>query len=610
MKQITSSRTHSSLLTIVGILIGCVLWTSTFAQTSPPISAQKLKEHVKYLASEELQGRGSGTEGNMKAARYIAAEFDTYGLKPAGDNGTYFQEFEFVANVKVGSRNSLAIQKSSAPPIVYEVNTTFRPLGFSSNATVTGPVVFAGYGISAPDRAYDDYKEVSVKDKVVIVLRYGPDGNDPHSEFSRFTSLRNKARTARDKGASALILVTGPADDEEDDLVKLSYDQSFASSGLPSISMKRSVLAELVRGMGRDLGAIQDSIRSSRLPIGFDIPGVEISLSTDVDKIWSKTSNVLGYIPGNHPELKDEVLILGAHFDHLGWGGPGSGSLVPDTHAIHHGADDNASGTASLLELARVFAGERRLQRSLLFIGFSGEELGTLGSGHYVQNPLLPLEKTIAMLNMDMVGRLDENKLTVGGTGTSTMWDEVLTRYGDGLEIRKVQDGFGPSDHARFYGKDIPVLFFFTGTHPDYHKPSDTWEKINYGGQERITRLVHAIAEELVGRDLRPAFTRAASTSPMGGGSEAREFRVTLGVIPDYGDGSEGMKVGGLRPDGPAERAGIRAGDVIVMMAGKKILNIYDYMGVLGDLKPGDTVEIEIMRDGKPTVVTAVMTRR
>ncbi len=598
--------------TLLGLLLS-FLSLNVFGQTAP-ITADEIKAHVKYLASDELEGRGSGTEGNRKAAAYIADQMKQYGLIPGGDNGTYFQSFEFISAVKLGKANSCMVEGKSVPNGKSELkaDTDFRPLGFTTNATVSGSVVFVGYGIFAPDSKYDEYKDLDVNGKIVVALRYGPDGNDMHSEFNKYTSLRTKTRTAREKGAKALIVITGPADDPDDDLVKLSYDQSFASSGIPAVSMKRVIFEKLLTATGKDLKKIQDEIKTDKQPQSVEFRNVTISLTTEVEYIREKTANVIGYLKGTDPTLKDEVIVVGAHMDHLGYGGPGSGSLSPDAHEIHNGADDNASGSAALLELEQAFAGEQKsLKRTFVFVAFSGEEVGTLGSSHYVNHPIFPLEKTIAMVNMDMVGRLEGKTLTVYGTGTSPHWNELLAIYNKDsvFTLKLIPDGIGPSDHTQFYSKDIPVLFFFTGSHNDYHKPSDDWEKVNYPGEEKITRYIYNIVKTLDGDAVRPAFTRTASTS-MGAGGDSRGFNVTLGVVPDYGEGKDGMKIGSIRSGGPAEKAGLKAGDLIVMMAGKKILNIYDYMGVLGDLKAGDEAEIEVVRDGKSMKVKALMEKR
>lgn len=603
---------------LFALVLLCSVFVSGMVQgqtTSQSISEEDLRLHIKYLASDELEGRGSGTPGNEKAAQYIAKQFKQYGLTPAGDNGSYFQKFEFVSAVKLGDKNKLAFSRDDVG-VVAIADEDFRPLGFSTNTSLTASAVFAGYGISAPEQQYDDYTGLDVNGKIVIVLRHSPDGNNPHGKFGRQSSLREKARTARDKGAVGIMVVTGPADEAEDDLIKLTYDQSFSSSGIAAVSIKRSVLDRYLAPMGQTTKSLQDSINSSKRSLTFQLVGVNIQMETEVVKLTNTTANIVGLLEGNGSPSSKEVIVLGAHMDHLGFGGPGSGALDPDEQAIHNGADDNASGTAVLLELAQVFASTKaNLKRSLLFIAFSGEELGTLGSAHYVAHPTISLANTVAMLNMDMVGRLEKQTLTVHGIGTSPAWEELVRTHNqrlgqDSFQVKLVSDGYGPSDHAQFYGKDIPVLFFFTGTHNDYHKISDDWDKINYNGGKKITEFVYSISLDLSNQPDRLAFSKSQSASPMSGGGEGRSFTVTLGVIPDYGDNSKGMKVGGIRPNGPAEKAGIKAGDVILKMAGKQVMNIYDYMGILGELKVGDKVDIEVQREEQFLTLVAIMEKR
>jgi hypothetical protein len=339
---------------------------------------------------------------------------------------------------------------------------------------------------------------------------------------------------------------------------------------------------------------------------------VRVALQTDVVKVTARTSNIVGYLEGNDPAMKDQVVVLGAHMDHLGYGGPGS--MTPDTVAIHHGADDNASGTAGLLEIAeRLSAMKGELKRTQVFAFFSAEELGTLGSGYYVNHPPFPLSQTIAMLNMDMIGRLEKKTLTVGGTGTSVEWNQLLSRENrDSTFILKMNpEGFGPSDHSSFYAKDIPVLFFFTGIHDDYHKPSDQWQKLNYAGEEQVVRYVFRIDRDLDSDSAKPTLVHVQSAgSRSANEGDSRGFAVTLGIVPDFGESTDGMKISGVRPSGPAAKAGLKSGDVIVKMGAKKILNIYDYMGILGELKAGDEVEVGVLRDGKPFTVRAKMEKR
>jgi len=581
-------------------------------ETRPDISAEDLRSHVRFLASDELEGRGSGTEGNVKAAQYIVTQFEKHGLSPGGDNGSYLQTFDFVSGVSMGPDNSLSFSGSSLPrgEVQLVPDTEFRPFGFSSSEEASGEVVFVGYGISAPDEGYDDYGEMDVSGKIVIALRYSPKGDDPHSAFSRQATFRSKARLARERRASGLIIVTGPEDDPDDDLVTLAFDQA-PGSGLPVLSMKHSVLDQLLAPFGTTTGSLQDSIAASGQPHSMLLSGISATLRTQIHTVHGSTANIVGFLTGHSSQEQRPVLVIGAHMDHLGYGGPGSGSLDPDNHAIHNGADDNASGTAGLLELAERFSTQQEPpDRGIVFIAFSGEELGTLGSAFYVAHPFVPLEQTSSMINMDMIGRLSDSSLTVYGTGTASEWDSLVEEENRGrFHLKKVADGFGPSDHSQFYGKDIPVLFFFTGTHDDYHKPSDDWDKINYDGERDVVTYVYHIATRLAESPVEPTFVRVQSGSQSGESGRV-SFRVTLGVVPDYASEETGMKIGGVRPDGPAERAGLQGGDVIVGMAGKEILNIYDYMAILGTLGIGDAVEIAVVRNGEPMTFTAVMTKR
>ncbi|MDQ3683990.1 MAG: M20/M25/M40 family metallo-hydrolase, partial [Acidobacteriota bacterium] len=368
------------------------------------------------------------------------------------------------------------------------------------------------------------------------------------------------------------------------------------------------------------------------------LPNVALSITVDAVRRERPAHNVVGVLEGSDPNLKNESIIIGAHYDHLGRGG--QGSLARREGEIHHGADDNASGTAGLIELARLFAGERsKLRRTIVFIAFGGEEEGLLGSNFYVNNPAVPLAQTIAMINMDMIGRLKEDRLMIGGAGTASEWRGWIERINADPNIKMVaasggvepasvnvsggefpvvigangrvmatanprgrfalalsEDGFGPSDHSSFYAKKIPVLFFFTGTHEDYHKPSDTAEKINYAGEARVLSFVREIVSELQASERRPTYAVARSQSA---GRTATGFRVYLGTVPNYADSTDGMKLDAVRDDSPAAKAGLHAGDVIVKLAGREIRNVYDYTYALGEMKAGQEYDVEVMRDGK-----------
>ncbi len=574
-------------------------------QRNPDITIQELQHHLRFIASDELEGRRGGSKGAEKAAQYIADEFKAYGLSPI--NQSFFQPFEFVSGVKLGKNNSLTLTTGKQKKTL-KVDTDYRPLGFSATGSYKGEVVFVGYGITATDKQYDDYAGIDVKDKAVLLLRYHPEGENQHSEFGFFASLRYKANKARELGAKAILLVTGPADIDKDELIRLSYDQSMGNSGILVVNIWQQDADVLLKGAGTTLKEVQAKINSSKKPMSMSLKDVSVDLNTEVIEVRETTKNVVGIIEGSEAGLKNEVVVIGAHYDHLGFGGEGSGSLRPDTIAIHNGADDNASGTAGLLELAQYFSTRRaELKRSLLFIAFAAEELGLLGSAHYVKNPLLPLVNTVVMINMDMIGRLNERRLIVFGIGTSPGFEQLVTKHDrDSVFVLKLnKDGFGPSDHSSFYGKNIPVFHFFTDLHSDYHRPSDDTDKINYDGMQKVVTYIANIAKELNTAPEKPQYVQVeAPRAPAAGAG--RSSRSYTGAIPDFGEQVEGMRLSGVREGGPAAKAGLQAGDIIVKFGKVDIKNLYDYTYALGEYKPGDEVDVVFKRgrDTKSTKLT------
>ncbi len=597
---------------IIGIILvaftGCPPPPSKFS--SNEITGLELQQHIKYLASDELKGRMSGEEGNRLAAQYIANEFTRYRLQPVGDHGTYFQSFEFLSSIKEGKHNSLSVVVNTTR-IPFTLDKDFRPISFSSDTSVSSQLVFAGYGISADSLHYDDYSNIDVKNKIVVVLRYSPGGKTGDTIYTKYSPLMVKTYTARDKGASGIIFVSGPVDDQAASLVSFKYPV-LAASGMAVGSMTWTAFDSILHFSGKDLYALQHEINSSVTPHSFVLPNVTVSWKTDVEKVYATTANILGLLEGSDPVLKDEVVVIGAHMDHLGMGGEGSGSLKPDTVAIHHGADDNASGTAGLLEAAQFFSAQRKtMKRSILFTSFSGEELGLLGSDYYTKHPAIPLSKTVAMLNMDMIGRMKDSTLVVEGMGTSPHWEELAKKENShfSFNLKLKPDGFGPSDHASFYAKDIPVLFFFTNLHEDYHRPSDTWDKINYHDEQRVVDFVTRIGFDILNDSTRPSFTKVVASSPQPGGDRAG-IQVSLGIMPDYADESVGLKISGTRTGSPAEKAGLKSGDIIVKFGGKDIRNIYDYMYLLGNYKAGDEVIVVIKRGNEEISMKATLEAR
>lgn len=567
------------------------------------ISSSELLRHIQYLASDELAGRLAGTAGAEKAAAYIAREFEKQGLSPAGGKKSSLQPFTFVSAIELGTDNRLTV---AAEPL--QLKKDFMPTSFSLAGDFQGTAIFAGHGISAPALNYDDYQNIDVKDRFVFVLRYGPEGNDPHGKFHRQHALRYKAMTAREKGAHGIVYIDDEEQFSKSTLSKLRYDAEFADSGIAALAVSLSKARELFNRGGLDLDALKKEIATTKKPVTRDLQHIQLTFHCELRKVTPTTSNVVGVLEGNDPVLKQEALVIGAHYDHIGLGE--LGSLAEGRgREIHNGADDNASGTAGLMELARVLASQRAsLKRSVVFAAFSAEEEGLLGSKHYLSAPSFPLENTVAMINMDMIGRMKDDRVIVGGSGTSPLWKEVLPRLKPAnLDLKFQDDGYGPSDHASFYAKDIPVLFLFTGVHQDYHRPGDDADKINLPGANKVLELVLETAQALSQQDARPTFSKAKDSKESHGRGE---FRVYLGTIPDYGEDVEGVKLSGVREGSPAARAGMKSGDIIVACAGKQIKNVYDYTYVLGERKPGEVVEIVVLRGSERVKLQVTLEER
>lgn len=600
---------HRLLLLLV---IGCAISVDVHGQTpdaNPAITANEIRTHIIFLASDSLGGRKTGEEGNRIAASYIANEFRRYGLEPKGDQGTFLQSFQVTTGIKAGTGNALEATINNRK-LNYAADVDVRPVAITSSATAEGDLVFVGYGISSDSLKLDEYAGVDVKGKIVMMLRFTPDFGKQNSIYDGWEFLYKKGRVARDKGAAGILIVTGPADEEKPELMPLKFERRNEDVGVPVMNITSTAATELLRsaGIAKNLKEIQQQIYDTKSPASFMVPGVSVSMTTNVERVASPSANVVGLIEGT--SAKEEVMIIGAHFDHLGWGGAGSGSLKAETTAIHHGADDNASGTAGILELAQYFSAHRdSLKRSLLFIGFSGEEMGLLGSQYYVNHPSLPLAQTVAMVNLDMIGRMRESTLVVEGSGTSPAWASILKRHENGFKLKLKPGGFGPSDHSSFYGKKIPVLFFFTNLHEDYHRPSDTWEKIQFWEEQRVLTLVADITKEIVNGPTRPEYVQVTDSSATIAG-DRRETRVSLGVMPDYAEDIVGLKITGTRPGSSAEKAGLVGGDIIVKFAGKDVKNIYDFTYLMGERKPGEEVQIVVKRGAEELTLTATLQAR
>ena len=459
---------------------------------------RRLRSDVSVLASEALKGRRAGTPGADEAAAFVAESFRRIGLLPGATRGSYLQAFDFIEDADAGPRMSLTTGEDTANRS-WRPGTDFRPLPFSAPGEVSGEVVFAGYGIVAPALSRDDYAGLDVKGRIVLVLRGSPDGGGLGSPFWPFVPLREKAAAARARGATALLAVTGPLPKEaKDELVNLRTDSAFSDAGLPALAVKRAVAEALFAGSSRTLEEAQ-RILDGTGRFASAVLSTRASLVVDLTARRVKTANVIGVLPGSDATVNSDVIVVGAHYAHLGLGE--AGSLEPDSpRKVHPGADDNASGVAGMLELARLCAEKRgTLRRSILFIAFGAEEEGTLGSLHFTRAPTVPPRSILAMLNLDMVGRLRDGRLAIHGTGTSRDWEPLLRKANErtGLKLILADSGFGPSDHSPFCAAGIPVLLAFTGLHEDYHRLSDTPNKLNYEGETRILQLLTGVVVDL-----------------------------------------------------------------------------------------------------------------
>jgi len=576
-----------------------VLSFAVFAQDTsdnPKITIEELQAHIKYLASDELEGRLAGSEGGKLAAEYIKSEFEKYGLLPFYE-GSYFQPFDFIQSIELGENNSLTISynDSEISPVLED---EFVVTAFSGSGTVSGTLAFAGYGISSSKLEYDDFEGLDLEGKIALIMRYNPEHDSVMSEFDRFSSLRVKASAARDNGALGVIFFNGYKPNIDDDLVDFKYDRGPTMPDFSVVQLKRNLIDDLLEKEGYDLDALQKEIDNTKNPKSFVLNNTSVTITTEVNEIKAVGRNVAGYLEGNDPILKDEYIVVGAHFDHLGWGINGS-MYRGDQPMIHNGADDNASGTAGVLELAEKFAANPEiLNRSIVFMGFNAEELGLLGSNYTVNNFPVDLNQTVAMINMDMIGRLsDEKSLTIIGTGTSSIWKDLLEENNTyEFDLKFNDDGWGGSDHQSFTIKEIPVLFFFTGIHEDYHKPSDDWDKINYEGQQQVVEYVYTVLSSINEFEERPDYVKVERTAPKGGMGYSKVY---VGTIPEFGWNGEGFKLGGVSEGGPAQKAGLLGGDIMIQFGEKKVVNIYDFMYAMNDHKPGDVVKVKVLREGE-----------
>lgn len=571
------------------------------AAQDEPVPVNDLKAYTGFLASDSLKGRKPGTAEINVAARYILGQFRTAGLRPLADDG--FQWFGIVRDIRLGEGNRM-----ESGGTVFELNRDYIPLSFSASATLEAPVVFAGYGfdIDTDSLRWSDYRGVDVNGKWVMVARADPELDNPDSRFIPYSDVRSKVLTAKDKGAAGLLLITPRAMEKEDKLMPLTIENNDVTAGIPVIHITRAMADQLLRSKAEPVDTLLANIVNRKQPASFQ-PDVTLKAATDLLLQREQTANVVALLEGSDPGRKDEYIVIGAHYDHLGFGGEGSGSRLPDTVAIHNGADDNASGTALIMALADHFGKPgNKPAGNLLFVAFSAEEMGLIGSKYFVANPVLPGKKITAMFNFDMVGRFDpeKNAISVSGTGTSAEADSLLKSLEKELPFAVVHspDGYGPSDHAAFYSSNIPVFYFNTGVHTDYHTPFDDADRLDYETMRKVGLFAASVIRSV---DRLPApLTFRESGKKDQAGRSGRKLKVTLGIMPDFaGTEKRGLRIDGVTKDGPADKGGMKKGDIITAMNGMKVANIYEYMSRLQKLKSGMTVNVEVIREEKTAVL-------
>jgi hypothetical protein len=596
------SRTNLALAVVALTVVGLV--------SPAAASVERLREHVNYLASDALEGRLTGTEGESEAHDYLVARLTELGIQPLPEADSLTHPFEFTAGTN-DAGSVLTLTADSAMES-WTGGETFQALSLSDNGSVTGEVVFAGYGLVLPESAdfgYDSYVGLDVEDKIVVALRYFPEDveQETRAVFSRYSGLRYRAMQARERGAKALLLVTGPNSPNAGETIAMSFDSAIAGSGLIAASASSEVADRLFDFVPeKSLEQAQTALDDGNPHVaGFAVPGVQLTLEVNVEREQRTGHNIVGVLPRNvEGDVDKPYVMIGAHYDHLGRG-TGGNSLARKEEAggIHNGADDNASGVAAVLEMISALASKER-RRDVIVALWSGEELGVLGSNAFVKEGPVAVEDLAAYINFDMVGRSRDNKLALRAMGSSSIWPEVVEQANVpvGLDLTVGDDPYLPTDTLTLNQAEVPSLDFFTGSHEDYHRPTDDAELINYEDLDRIVRFGTLVATKVINRDAAPDFLKVEPRTDSGGDRDS--VRAFTGTIPDYTTEVEGLLLSGVIEGGPADEAGIQGGDLIVEFGGQTITNIYDYTYALDAVKIGVPVQVVVEREGELIEVT------
>lgn len=602
----------------IAVLGGLPLALVSQTPNAPHVDPKTYLADVQYLASPELKGRATGSPELETAGAHIAALFQSFGLKPV-DGKNYELAFPAEIGAKLGTQNSLSFTDVGAAETL-RIDRDFEPFSFSSVGKTSDGVVFAGYGITAKPYHYDDYANIDVTGKLVLILRHEPQENDRRSVFdgrklTSYATFVDKMANAKAHGARGVLLVNDVAahQGKDDKLEEFGTTGGPRDAGIFFVQVKEATAEQWLRAEGRDLRRISTEIDGDLQPRSFELKKLTVNLEIDLAHETKTVHNVAGYLPGTTPEY----VVIGAHYDHLGLGD--QNSLAPEMKGtIHPGADDNASGTSGVIELARYFSGQPRPKRGILFMTFAGEELGLLGSSWYVNHPVLPLADAVAMINLDMIGRIRDGHVFLSGSRTGMGFDALMAGLKPAAPLNLDESGKNSgtnlsdaSDHASFNSKGVPTLFFFSGLHADYHKPSDTADKINAEDAAKLLDYVAELTTRLADSPDRPKFVKvAAEREPAAGGGRSSGYGPDFGSIPDFEEPPTGVRFADIRPGSPAAKAGLQAGDILIEFDGKKIGNLYDFTYMLREHKPQDLVPVKVIRNGQTIEAKVLLTER